>query len=155
MMKIQLYDGDFMGLFDKFKKDAKYYFSATIDKKMKAINKITDEKELQDIAEREQVREVRLAALYKIKDNNILAELVTSDFGGEGPYKSFGPYANNAIELITDNDILHDIYMKSFMCLSSLGLKNVSDKDVLVDIANNATIQCHRNFAQDILKDIS
>ena len=47
------------------------------------------------------------------------------------------------------------IYMKSFTCLSSLGLKNISDKKLLEDIVNNATIQCHKNFAQDILKDIS
>lgn len=144
-----------MGLFDKFKKDDKYDFGATIDKKMKAVKKITDEKELQHIADYEDIREVRLAALYKIKDNNLLAELVTSDFGGEGPYRSFGALCNDAIELITDNEILHDIYMKSYTCLSSLGLKNISDKDVLVDIANNATIDCHRRFAQDILKDIS
>lgn len=137
------------------KKVESYDFGASIDNKMKAIDKITDDKELQDIAEREQVREVRLQAISKIQDNSILAELVTSDFGGEGPYKSFGPYANYVIELITDNEILRDIYMKSFTCLSSLGLKNVSNKDVLIDIANNATLQCHKNFAQDILNDMS
>ena len=144
-----------MGLFDKFKKDDKYDFGGSIDKKVKYINNCTDDKELKYIVETEQVREVRLKALFKIKDNNILAELVTSDFGGEGPYRSSGAFCNEAIELITDNEILHDIYMKSFICLSSLGLKNISDKKLLEDIANNATIQCHKNFAQDILKDIS
>lgn len=144
-----------MGLFDRFKKDDKYDFGGSITEKVNYIIKCTDDKELQDIVEREQVREVSLKALFQIKDNNVLAEIVTSDFGGEGPYKSFGARANYAIEMITDNEILRDIYKKSFMCLSSLGLKNVSDKDVLIDIANNATIQCHRNFAQDILNDIS
>ncbi len=141
-----------MSLFNVFKKEPKYDFSAPLDKKRKALSKITDEKTLQHIAECEDNRQIRLEALYKIQDDNILAHIVTSDIGSDGPYTSFSALDNYAIELIKDDEILHDIYMKSMTCLSSNGLRNISNDALLRDISNNATIECHRSYAQTILE---
>ncbi|MBQ9025140.1 MAG: hypothetical protein IJ104_02000 [Methanobrevibacter sp.] len=148
-----------MGLFDRFKKEVKevkeesYDYDAPLDKKRKFISQITDEKVLSDIVKYDQNNEICWEALDKIQDNNILAELVTKDFGGEGPYRSFGRFGDDALSLIDDDEILHDIYMKSWTCLSTEVLRKISNEDLLRDIENNAEIQCHKDKARTVLSE--
>lgn len=123
-----------MGLFDRF---------ITITNKnvtLQNIDKVTDDKVLEDIALNNSDFYIRNEAVSRIKDDSILASLVHSSGSN-----SLSRVGGQALEHISDENIIADLWCKSGVEFSSVSLNKISNPDLLVRIAKEAHNSQNRN----------
>lgn len=139
-----------MGLFDRF---------ITITNKnvtLQNIDKVTDDKVLADIALNNSDFYIRNEAVSRIKDDSILSSLVHSCGSN-----SLSRVGMQALEHISDENVIADLWCNSGVEFSSVSLNKISNPDLLARIAKKAPNSQNRDNAlklipnsDEILQDI-
>lgn len=129
-----------MGLFDRFTKVTNKNVT------LQNIDKVTDDKVLADIALNNSDFYIRNEAVSRIKDDNILASLVHSS--GTSSLSRVGMYA---LECISDEKIIADLWCNSGIEFSNVSLNKVSNPELLARIAKEAPNNQNRRKALDLV----
>ena len=131
-----------MGLFDRF--------TSVTNKNvtLKNIDKVTDDNVLADIALNNSDFYISNEAVSRIKDDSILASLVHP--GGSNSLSRVGMYA---LECISDENVIADLWCNSSVEFSSVSLNKISDSDLLVRIAKEAPNSQNRDKVLKLIPD--
>lgn len=131
-----------MGLFDRFTNVTNKNVT------LKNIDKVTDDNVLADIALNNSDFYISNEAVSRIKDDSILALLVHS--GGSNSLSCVGMHA---LECISDENVIADLWCNSGVEFSSVSLNKISDSDLLVRIAKEAPNSQNRDKVLKLIPD--
>lgn len=129
-----------MGLFDRFTNVTNKNVT------LKNIDKVTDDNVLADIALNNSDFYISNEAVSRIKDDNILASLVHSS--GTNSLSRVGMHA---LECISDEKIIADLWCNSGVEFSTASLNKVSDPKLLERIAKEAPNNQNRQKAIELI----
>lgn len=131
-----------MGLFDRFTNVTNKNVT------LKNIDKVTDDNVLADIALNNSDFYISNEAVSRIKDDSILASLVHS-----GGFNSLSRVGMHALECISDENVIADLWCNSGVEFSSVSLNKISVPDLLVRIAKEAPNSQNRDKVLKLIPD--
>ena len=118
------------------------------DVRLKAIKKLTDQNVLIDIAKNDEKWNVRWKAVEKITDQSVLADIAKKDEDSS--------VRKAALHNITDQNVLADIAKNdNYRIVRETDLEKITDQSALIDIAKNAKNFKIRKMAVEKITDQS